>query len=109
MITFALSDEIWAAYSTNDCGLYKAWNGNVNFEGTVYNTHHGPQPTTIGNAYMENDVEKIWVLKDGNGTDLNATVSYQGHKLINDGAAIMLEMNAPGLEKPILIYESPEA
>ncbi|MDF1695381.1 MAG: DUF1080 domain-containing protein [Saprospiraceae bacterium] len=109
MITFALSDEIWAAYSTNDCGLYKAWNGNVNFEGTVYNTHHGPQPTTIGNAYMENDVEKIWVLKDGNGTDLNATVSYQGHKLINDGAAIMLEMNAPGLETPISITEQPEA
>ena len=43
MVTFAMSDEMWAAYSTIDCGLYKAWQGNVNFDGTVYNTTHGPQ------------------------------------------------------------------
>ena len=109
MVTFALTDEIWAAYSTTNCGLYKAWNGNVNFEGTVYNTTHGPQPTTIGNAYMENTVDKIWTLKDGNGTDLNATMDYKGHRFVNDGAEMIYHMNAAGLGEPIVITEQPEA
>ena len=109
MVTFALSDEIWTAYRISDCSLYKAWQGNVNFDGPVYNNIHGPQPTTIGNAYMENKVEKVWTLKDANGTDLNAKVDYKGHRYVGDGAEIMFEMNAPGLEKAISIYEQPEA
>ena len=109
MVTFALSDEIWAAYRIQDCGLYKAWRGNVNFEGTVYNTHHGPQPTTIGNAYMENTVDKIWILKDANGIDMQADIEYKGHRLVGDGAELMYEMTARGLERPISIYERPEA
>ncbi|MEM9545556.1 MAG: family 16 glycoside hydrolase [Bacteroidota bacterium] len=109
MITFALSDELWVAYRIANCGLYKAWKGNVNFVGTVYNTEHGPQPTTIGNAYMENTIDKVWTLKDANGTNLNATVEYKGHRMVGDGAELMFEMSAPGLEKAILIYEQPEA
>lgn len=109
MVTFALSDEIWAAYRIGDCSLYKAWQGNVNFVGPVYNTQHGPQPTSIGNAYMENTVEKVWTLKDANGGDLNATIDYKGHKMVGSGAAMMFEMNAPGLEQPIAITEQPEA
>ncbi len=109
MITFALSDEIWAAYGISGCSLYKAWQGNVNFEGPVYNTVHGPQPTTIGNAYMENTVDKVWTLKDANGTDLNATIEFKGHRYISDGVELMYEMNARGLEQAINIQEQPEA
>lgn len=109
MVTFALSDEIWAAYRISECSIYKAWKGNVNFEGAVYTTVHGPQPTTIGNAYMENEIDKVWTLKDANETDLNATIEYKGHRYIGDGAELMYEMNAPGLEKPIIIHEQPEA
>ncbi len=109
MVTFALSDEIWAAYRTSDCSIYKAWQGNVNFDGPVYNTVHGPQPTTIGNAYMENNIDRIWTLKDANSTDLKASIKYKGHRFISDGVEMMFEMNAPGLEKPISISEQPEA
>lgn len=109
MITFALTDEVWAAYSTNDCVLYKAWQGDVNFEGTVWTDTHGPQPTTIGNAYMQNTVDDVWKLKDGNGSDMKASVSYKGHRYVGDGAEMMYEMNAAGLERPIKITERPEA
>ena len=109
IVTFAMSDEIWAAYRTSDCSLYKAWQGNVNFDGPVYTNVHGPQPTTIGNAYMENEVANVWTLKDANGTDLKVTIDYKGHKLLSDGAEMMYEMNAPGLEVPISITEQPEA
>ncbi len=109
MITFALTDEVWAAYSTNTCGLYKAWQGNVNFEGTVWTDTHGPQPTTIGNAYMVNEVTDIWNLTDANGKDMDATIDYKGHRFVGDGAEMMYEINAPGLAKPITVTERPEA
>jgi len=43
VVTLALDDNIWAAYFTEDCRLYKAWKGGVNFDGPVYTTHHGPR------------------------------------------------------------------
>jgi len=52
MITLALHDEVWAAYNTQDAALYKVWSGNVNFDGAVYTTAHGPQPVSIGDAWM---------------------------------------------------------
>ncbi|MFT4536786.1 MAG: cytochrome c [Saprospiraceae bacterium] len=109
MITFALTDEVWAAYSTNTCGLYKAWQGNVNFEGTVWTDTHGPQPTTIGNAYMENDVKDIWKLTNAKGADMKATINYKGHRYVGDGAEMMYELSAVGLDNPIQITEHPEA
>jgi len=109
MITFALSNDLWAAYRVGSCTLYKAWQGNVNFEGPVYNTMHGPQPTTIGNAYMENTTENVWTLKDANNTDLKASIEYKGHRMVGDGAEMIYEMTAPGLEQPIVITEQPEA
>jgi hypothetical protein len=58
---------------------------------------------------MENDVANVWTLKDANGTDMKATIKYKGHKFLSDGAEMMYEMNAPGLEVPISIAEQPEA
>jgi len=109
MITFALSDEIWAAYSTQDCAIYKAWQGNVNFEGTVWTDTHGPQPTTIGNAYMENEITDVWKITDAAGNALDTKVQYKGHKYIGDGALMMYELSAQGLQNPIKITEQPEA
>lgn len=108
MITFALSDEIWVAYSTEKCALYKAWQGEVNFEGTVWTETHGPQPTTIGHAYMQNEVNQVWTLKDNNGADVKASIDYKGHRYVGDGAEMMYEMSAQGIEN-IKIYERPEA
>ncbi|MFT5167349.1 MAG: cytochrome c, partial [Saprospiraceae bacterium] len=52
MVTFALHDNLWAAYSTQTGALYKAWKGYVEFDGAVYTTAHGPQPTSVGDAYI---------------------------------------------------------
>jgi len=48
MLVIALSDDLWLAYDTTTCTLAKAWHGDVNFDGPVYTTVHGPQPTTRG-------------------------------------------------------------
>ena len=31
MVTFALNDRLWVAYSVDSCSLYKAWSGSVAF------------------------------------------------------------------------------
>ncbi|MFN7120139.1 MAG: cytochrome C, partial [Saprospiraceae bacterium] len=46
MLTVALNDNLWAAYSAQTGALYKTWKGTVNFDGAVYTTAHGPQPST---------------------------------------------------------------
>ena len=109
MVTIAMSDEIWAAYSAAGCNLYKAWQGNVNLmvPFTILSMDLNRLP--IGNAYMENKVDKVWALKDANGIDQKATIAYKGHKIVSEGAVLMFEMDAPGLESPISITEQPEA
>ncbi len=86
MITFALHDDLWAAYHTQDASLYKVWKGRVNFDGAVYTTAHGPQPTTIGDAYFENLYKNPWMVTGPKGDTLIPTISYKGH-YIEDGKA----------------------
>ena len=57
MVTMALSDDLWVAYDATNCGLYKAWKGGVKFDGAVYTTSHGPQPTSEGAAYVVGEMD----------------------------------------------------
>ena len=36
IITLALHDNMWAAYHTDSCALYKIWKGHVQLQGAVY-------------------------------------------------------------------------
>jgi len=69
MITLALHDKVWAAYSTQDAALYKVWSGNVNFDGAVYTTAHGPQPMSIGDAWLVNEHKNPWKISK-NGSEI---------------------------------------
>ena len=104
IVTLALDENIWAAYYTEDCALYKAWQGNVNFDGPVYTSHHGPQPTTIGDAFVENKVMKPWSIIKANGQKQQVEAQYKGHKLVNGGVQLMYEL--PG---GIMISEGVES
>ncbi|MBV6646936.1 MAG: hypothetical protein KI790_15875, partial [Cyclobacteriaceae bacterium] len=46
VVTAALHENLWVAYDTEQGLLHKAWKGGVNFDGAVYTTVHGPQPTS---------------------------------------------------------------
>lgn len=103
VVTLALDENIWAAYFTEDCTLYKAWKGGVNFDGPVYTTHHGPQPTTIGDAFVVNEVAAPWSIKKGDSVQ-PVKAEYLGHRYVEGGAQLMYAL--PG---GIRIYESVEA
>ena len=80
MVTAALNENMYVAYDAQNAGLYKAWKGGVNFDGAVYTTVHGPQPTAKGYAFFADKVkEPNWRIIEG-GESYTPTVNYKGHK-----------------------------
>jgi cytochrome c len=92
MLTLALHDDLWAAYHTSSASIYKAWKGRVNFDGAVYTSYHGPQPTSIGDAYFVNKYENPWLLTGPRGENLQIEVDYKGHRYVDDQAEIMYNL-----------------
>jgi len=87
IITLALHDDVWAAYHTDSCSLYKVWKGHVLLQGAVYDNAHGPQPISIGDAWIVNPYKHPWSVKS-NGTEVLKEVKYAGHEL-KKGRAIL--------------------
>ncbi|MEM1323233.1 MAG: family 16 glycoside hydrolase [Bacteroidota bacterium] len=105
MVTLALDDNLWVAYSAQFGALYKAWRGRVEFDGAVYTTAHGPQPLSIGDAWMLDEIKTPWRLKV-NGAEVKPEVQYCGHRFKNGRAALMYDLKHNGTT--IRITESPE-
>ena len=103
ILTIGLNDELWVAYNTQCAQLYKAWKGGVKFDGAVYTTSHGPQPTAEGYAYFIND-SSTWVLR-GSG-DQELRVQHRGHKFIAGQIVIMYDLISEG--RVISVEETPE-
>ena len=78
MLSVALHDDLWAAYSAQTGAIYKVWKGGVNFDGAVYTTVHGPQPSTLGDAYFHNKYENPWTVTV-NGKAQTPRIQYRGH------------------------------
>ena len=106
MVTLALNDKMWAAYSTEEARLYKVWKGFVNFDGAVYNTVHGPQPNTIGDAYISNPITNPWFIQKGDKKEI-PEVKYKGHKYTNGQVTLMYDLISTD-GKSIRVTETPE-
>ena len=106
MVTIALSDEMWVAYDATTCSLYKAWKGGVHFDGPVYTTVHGPQPTTKGTAYIEAVDGDAWEVRVG--TEMHpVSARWKGYRFNGDHVALEYDLPLPdGRSLPVL--ESPE-
>ncbi len=103
MLTIGLNEALWVGYNTQTAQLYKAWKGGVKFDGAVYTTSHGPQPTSDGYAYFTND-SSSWVLRGE--IDQELKVKYRGHKFIEGQIVIMYDLI--GGSKVINVEEIPE-
>ena len=107
MITLALHDDVWAAYSTQNAALYKVWAGSVNLDGAVYTTAHGPQPQSVGDAWFVSDYSTPWQVTKG-GKEVAAKVQYKGHQIKNGHAILKYELTLSD-GSAIQITEEPEA
>ncbi|MBP7273627.1 MAG: DUF1080 domain-containing protein [Saprospiraceae bacterium] len=106
MITMALNKDMFASFNTQTCALYKVWRGGVDLDGAVYTTHHGPQPTSFGKAYLVNEIPEPWSVQQ-NGQSQPVKVAYKGHKFEKGRVTLLYEMKTPD-KKVIHVEESPE-
>ena len=91
MLTIALDKDVWLSYHTPSGSLYKAWKGVVNFEGAVYDHAHGPQPNSVGDAYIEGKERAQWqLIKDGN--EIPSRIDYRGHKFVDGEVQLLLSL-----------------
>lgn len=106
MLTLALNKNLWVAYSTQFGSFYKAWKGNVNFDGSVYNTKHGPQPITVGADYFINKYEEPWIVTKA-GKSVKADFRYVSYSFRQGQVTLKYELILSPQEK-ITIEETPE-
>ncbi len=103
MLTAALNEKLWLSYDTQSATLYKAWSGGVTFDGAVYTTKHGPQPTSTGYAYFSH--KEMWVLMK-NGKEIIPEIEYKGHRFDNGEVFFKSNFKTPEGEI-IFVEESP--
>ncbi len=107
MLSLALSNGHWAAYSAQNGQFYKFWKGGINFDGAVYTTVHGPQPSSIGDAYtIQPNEAQQWRLRTAQG-EVAPAVKYLGHRFESGQVYLKYELRAPG-SPPITVEERPE-
>ncbi|MEZ4775231.1 MAG: PA14 domain-containing protein [Bacteroidia bacterium] len=106
MATVALEDSFWVAYDAKDGGLYKVWQDGVLFDGPVFTTAHGPQPTSKGASWVESADLDPWRLVSKSG-EYNPEVQYRGHSIDGHGVSFQYELKDEH-GQVITITETPE-
>lgn len=91
MITLALGTDFWVAYDANQVALYKAWRDGVDFDGAVYTTAHGPQPTAKGKAFLVSPGDMPWRVRE-KGVKSIPRVQYRGHRYEGTQAILQYEL-----------------
>lgn len=106
MVTLNLKDDFFMAYDATNCGLYKAWNGTVKLEGSVYTTEHGPQPTSDGTSRYFGVADKpVWSLSYKGQT---FKPRWRGYRFVEDQVMFQYEFQVEK-NKSIWVRETPEA
>lgn len=108
-LTLALSDNLWVAYDATNCGLYKAWKGGVKFDGAVYTTAHGPQPTSQGLAYTIGETElPVWRYVAAAATKpTELRPRFRGYRFEGKKVVLQYEFNVG--KQIVRVEETPEA
>lgn len=105
--TVALHNDLFVAYDGTRGDLYQVWTGGVKFEGAVYTTVHGPQPTSVGRPYIkQSDGRSTWSLVQGSQrTPVEAR--YRGYRLVNGQVQFEIQIPLPG-GRTATVRETPE-
>lgn len=105
-IVAALDDEMWVAWDAETCGLVRAWKGGVHFDGPVYTTVHGPQPTTVGSVYTSGYPGVPWTAYEA-GAPIHVDVRYSGYRIVAARVFVDWRLELPG-ERVVRVVENAE-
>lgn len=107
--TLAIAPGYWLSYDGSNCGLYKFWKGDVKFDGAVYTTVHGPQPTSNGAAIEEGSTdEDVWtVFVDGQPQKVKP--QFRGHLIdLKDRSVVHFQYEFKVNGKLVRVNETPQ-
>ena len=113
MVTVALDEDLWVAYDTKTCVLYKAWIGDVDYTGAVYDTLHGPQPTIRGTIWLEQsgaryDWSLTWHELSGHASMQPLAPKWKGYRFNDDGRVHFVYDMVDHRGEVMRVTESPE-
>ena len=108
MVTAALDDNLYVSYDARYCQLYKAWKGGVIFDGAVYTTKHGPQPTSKGYAYYQQPENPsfFWYFSQ-NGKEAEAVPRFLGYFFSNGQVTFRFSLQDEN-KNTTVVEETPE-
>ena len=106
--TMAIAPSYWLSYDATNCGLYKFWNGDVKFNGAVYTTVHGPQPTSDGAALEEGTSDgSIW-WASVNGQQMPLKPQFRGYSFdLKDRTIVHFQYDLKVSGKTVRVNETP--
>lgn len=91
MVVLALHESLYAAFDATNCSLYKAWKGDVKFQGAVYDSVHGPQPVVRGDVLLATDEATPWTITQ-HGNTLHFKTIWRGYRIENDRVTLLYEL-----------------
>lgn len=106
VVVIALKDDIWAAYDSTTCSLYKVWRGDVKFDGAVYTTVHGPQPTSEGQDVILAPADPPWTLMQPGKGKSNPAPRWLGYRFLGGQVHMRYRVEIDGMA--VVIVETPE-
>jgi len=106
-LMFALAPGTWAAYDIQGQSLYQVWQGDVRFEGAVFDQRHGPQPHSEGAWYLRDTQSAEWFVDIG-GEEIPATVRYLGHEYGPERVSAAMRFALVAGEYRLELTEQPE-
>ncbi|MEL6650556.1 MAG: hypothetical protein AAFQ87_07115 [Bacteroidota bacterium] len=107
MISLALHPKLWVAYDAATCHVYKAWNGKLKFEGTVFNNIPGPQPSVDGYEFFAfGERETRWLVEQG-GKRVTPKTHFLGYTIQDNKLTFRFDLELPDGHR-IKMSEYPE-
>ena len=107
MLTVALNKDLYVCYNLQYGNLYKIWKGGVNYDGAVYTTAHGIQPTSFGYAYaLDSTSNTQWKLKTESGVEI-PKINFLGYSMVKNQVGIDFELISKS-GKSVTVREIPE-
>ena len=102
MVVIDFGEGYWGAWSAVSGSLYKVWKGDVNFDGAVFTTRHGPQPVSRGVKVVPGNPIKDnpWVLRR-QGIIEEFDFKWRGYSISNNRITlnyILIDKNKNNIE-----------
>lgn len=107
MVTIALHSDLFVAYDLSKCGLYKIWTGGISQEGAAYTNQKNVQPTSWGESYYTNELDKDFWFLASKGDRFVLQPKFKGYSFKDEHVFLKYELLLAG-QSIARIEERPE-